>query len=85
MVDLLFIADESVLTQPGVVRSLYDPTAGIGGMLSVAVEHLRAINPLAQLKVFGQELNPESYAICKADMLIHGQDISHIILDNSLP
>ncbi len=84
MVDLLFMADESVLTQPGVVRSLYDPTAGTGGMLSVAEEHLRAMNPLAQLKVFGQELNPESYAICKADMLIHGQDISHIILGNTL-
>lgn len=84
MVDLLFIADEPVLTQPGVVRSLYDPTAGTGGMLSVAEEHLRTMNPQAQLKVFGQELNPESYAICKADMLIHGQDISNIILGNTL-
>lgn len=84
MVDLLFVADEAVLTQPGVVRSLYDPTAGTGGMLSIAEEHLRTMNPQAQLTVFGQELNPESYAICKADMLIHGQNVSHIILGNTL-
>ena len=84
MVNLLFIEDDKALTKPGVVRSLYDPTAGTGGMLSVAEEHLGQLNPNARLVMFGQELNPESYAICKADMLIKGQDIANIILGNTL-
>ena len=79
MVNLLFIEDDEALAKPGVVRTLYDPTAGTGGMLSVAEEHLTELNPDAKLVVHGQELNPESYAICKADMLIKGQDISNII------
>jgi type I restriction enzyme M protein len=84
MVNLLFIEDDQALTQPGVVRSLYDPTAGTGGMLSVAGEHLGQLNPDARLVMYGQELNPESYAICKADMLIKGQDIANIIFGNTL-
>ncbi len=84
MVNLLFIEDDQALTQPGVVRSLYDPTAGTGGMLSVAGEHLASLNPHARLVMYGQELNPESYAICKADMLIKGQDIGNIIFGNTL-
>ena len=84
MVNLLFIEDGDALTKPGVVRTMYDPTAGTGGMLSVAGEYLYELNPKARLTLFGQELNPESYAICKADMLIRGQDISNIILGNTL-
>jgi type I restriction enzyme M protein len=84
MVNLLFIEDDDALTKPGVVRSLYDPAAGTGGMLSVAGEHLAALNPEARLVMYGQELNPESYAICKADMLIKGQDIANIIFGNTL-
>ena len=84
MVNLLFIEDSEALTKPGVVRTIYDPTAGTGGMLSVAAEHLTEINPKARLTLFGQELNPESYAICKADMLIRDQDISNIVLGNTL-
>ena len=84
MVNLLFIEDDQALTKPGIVRSLYDPTAGTGGMLSVAEEHLASLNPEARLVMYGQELNPESYAICKADMLIKGQDIGNIILGNTL-
>jgi type I restriction enzyme M protein len=84
MVNLLFIEDDEALTKPGVVRSLYDPTAGTGGMLSVAGEHLASLNPDARLVMYGQELNPESYAICKADMLIKGQDIANIIFGNTL-
>jgi hypothetical protein len=76
MVNLLFIEDDDALTKPGVVRSIYDPTAGTGGMLSVAGEHLPSTTPDARLVMYGQELNPESYAICKADMLIKGQDIA---------
>ena len=84
MVNLLFIEDGDALTKPGVVRTMYDPTAGTGGMLSVAGEYLAELNPKARLTLFGQELNPESHAICKADMLIRGQDISNIILGNTL-
>ncbi len=84
MVNLLFTEDEEVLTKPGVVRSIYDPTAGTGGMLSVAEEHLSGLNPNARLVMYGQELNPESHAICKADMLIKGQDIANIVFGNTL-
>ncbi len=84
MVNLLFIEDDDVLAKPGVVRTIYDPTAGTGGMLSVAGEYLTEHNPKARLTMFGQELNPESYAICKADMLIRGQDINNIIAGNTL-
>jgi type I restriction enzyme M protein len=84
MVSLIFTEDSDVLSMPGVVRALYDPTAGTGGMLSVAGEYLAELNPQARLTVFGQELNPESYAICKADMLIKGQDVSNIAFGNTL-
>ncbi len=84
MVNLILIEDDEILTRPGVVRSLYDPTAGTGGMLSLTEEHLAAMNPNARLVLYGQELNPESYAICKADMLIKGQDIANIIFGNTL-
>ena len=84
MVNLLFIEDDDALSKPGVVRSLYDPTAGTGGMLSVGGEHLASHNPQARLVMYGQELNPESYAICKADMLIKGQDIANIVFGNTL-
>jgi type I restriction enzyme M protein len=85
MVNLLFIEDNDVLT-PGnaVVRTIYDPTAGTGGMLSVAGEYLSEHNPDARLTMFGQELNDESYAICKADMLIKGQDVGNIVVGNTL-
>ncbi|ADC64150.1 type I restriction-modification system subunit M [Allochromatium vinosum] len=83
MVNLLFIEDDAVLAKPGVVRTLYDPTAGTGGMLSVAGEYLEEHNPEARLTMFGQELNPESYAICKADMLIKGQDVANIVFGNT--
>jgi type I restriction enzyme M protein len=84
MVNLIFIEDDDVLSKPGVVRTIYDPTAGTGGMLSTAGEYLEEHNPKARLTVFGQELNPESYAICKADMLIKGQDVSNIVFGNTL-
>lgn len=84
MVNLLFIEDDEALAKPGIVRSLYDPTAGTGGMLSVAGEHLAAHNPHARLVMYGQELNPESYAICKADMLIKGQDVANVVFGNTL-
>lgn len=84
MVNVLFQEDDDALNLPGTIRTLYDPTAGTGGMLSVAEEHLKLHNPSAQLVVAGQELNPESYAICKGDMLIKGQDVSRIKFGNTL-
>ena len=84
MVNLLFIEDDEALSKPGVVRSLYDPTAGTGGMLSVADEHLASLNPDARLVMFGQELNPESYAICGSDLMIKGEDMKNIVFGNTL-
>ena len=83
MVNLLFIDDEDVLTKPGIVKTLCDPACGTGGMLSVAEDHLRSLNPQARLEVFGQELNAETYAICRSDMMLKGQDASHITYGNS--
>jgi type I restriction enzyme M protein len=84
MVNLIFVEDDDVLAKPGVVRTIYDPTAGTGGMLSVAGEYLAEHNPQARLTMYGQELNDESYAICKADMLIKGQDVANIVAGNTL-
>ncbi|MBG56789.1 MAG: restriction endonuclease subunit M [Porticoccus sp.] len=81
---LVFCGDDDALTKPGLVRSVYDPTAGTGGFLSSGMEYLHEINPQARLATFGQELNKESYAICKADMLIKGQDVSNIKQGNTL-
>ena len=83
MVNLLFVDDDDLLTRPGVVKTMLDPACGTGGMLSVAEDHLRKLNPQARLEVFGQEVNAETYATCRADMLIKGQDASHIRFGNS--
>ena len=84
MVNLLFIDDaDDVLTKPGIVKTLCDPACGTGGMLSVAEDHLRTLNPQARLEVFGQELNAETYAVCRSDMMLKGQDASHIAYGNS--
>ena len=84
IVDLLFAGDDKALANEGVVRSIYDPTAGTGGMLSVAEEHLLEMNPDARLRLYGQEINPQSYAICKSDMIAKGQDATNIRLGNTL-
>lgn len=81
---LVFTNDDDALTQAGLVRSIYDPTAGTGGFLSSGMEYLHELNDKASLSAFGQELNPESYAICKADMLIKGQKVDNIKLGNTL-
>lgn len=80
----LLLTDEEKLNTPGVVREVYDPTAGTGGMLSVADDKITAINPDASVNLLGQEINPSSYAICKADMVVKGQDIGNIVLGNTL-
>ncbi|UKA24894.1 type I restriction-modification system subunit M [Photobacterium damselae subsp. damselae] len=81
---LVFMEDDEALTQDGIIRTIYDPTAGTGGFLSSGMEYVHELNPKAVMRAFGQELNPESYAICKADMLIKGQDVSRIKLGNTL-
>ncbi|NOU12526.1 MAG: N-6 DNA methylase, partial [Methylococcaceae bacterium] len=63
---------------------IYDPTAGTGGFLSSGMEYVHELNPQAVMRGYGQELNPESYAICKADMLIKGQEVKNIKLGNTL-
>ena len=82
-VDLLMAEDGDVLSKPGVVRTVCDPAAGTGGMLSVADERVHDLNPDARLELFGQELNAESYAICRSDMMLKGQDPSRIVHGNS--
>ncbi len=84
MVNLLFMNDQKVLKNSNVLRKLYDPAFGTGGMLSAAAEYLKRINPKGQFVISGQEINPESYAICKADMLLKGQNINKIFLGNTL-
>ena len=84
MVNILFLNDRDILTKKGIVKTVYDCCAGTGGMLSVAEEYLNELNKDARLEVFGQELNPESYAICKSDMIIKGQNASNIKKGNSI-
>ena len=83
MVTILLHGDADLKT-PGVIRSVYDPTAGTGGMLSAADNKIKAFNQNAQVNLLGQEINPESYAICKADMVVKGQPITNIALGNTL-
>ncbi len=81
---LLFTPDDEALARSGVIRTIYDPTAGTGGFLSSGAEYVNELNPNAHIIPFGQELNPESYAICMADMLIKGQDVANIKYGNTL-
>lgn len=83
MVDVLLADDEDLMVKH-IVRDVYDPTAGTGGMLSVAEEKIHERNPTIDVGLLGQELNPESYAICKADMVLKGQDVENIALGNTL-
>ena len=83
MANLLFADDDKLLTRPGVVKTLLDPACGTGGMLAVAEDYLREVNPQARLLVFGQEVNAETYATCRADMLIKGADADNIRFGNS--
>lgn len=83
MVNLLLAPDRDLLVKKGIVRTLYDPACGTGGMLAVADEYLHELNPDARLEVFGQDHNPESYAVCGSDMLIKGYDIDHIVFGSS--
>ncbi|MEU9123468.1 class I SAM-dependent DNA methyltransferase [Streptomyces sp. NPDC048506] len=83
MVNLLVAPDADALTVPGVVRTVMDPACGTGGMLSAADDRIKALNPDATVEVYGQELNPESWAICRSDLMIKGQDPENIRFGNS--
>jgi type I restriction enzyme M protein len=84
MVDILFSNQDDVLTKPGTVRTIYDPAAGTGGMLSTAYDHLVEMNPKARPVLYGQDINSRSYAMCKSDMIIKGQDVDNIYLGDTL-
>ncbi|WP_436978729.1 type I restriction-modification system subunit M [Streptomyces sp. enrichment culture] len=83
MVSLLIAPDGDALTLPGTVRTVMDPACGTGGMLSAAEERIKKHNPSASIGVFGQELNPESWAICRSDLMIKGQEPDNIAFGNS--
>jgi type I restriction enzyme M protein len=83
MVNILFSEDSDGLSKRGVVRTLADVACGTGGMLSIGQEHMAELNSGARLEVFGQELNPESYAICMSDMIVKGQNPANIKFGNS--
>ncbi|MGD9988618.1 type I restriction-modification system subunit M [Pseudonocardia sp.] len=84
MVNILFSEDDDALRGTAPVRTMFDPACGTGGMLTGGQEHMRALNPRARLEVFGQELNPETWAIARSDLMIKGQDPTRIQLGNSL-
>jgi type I restriction enzyme M protein len=84
LVDLLLVNDEEALSGKGIIRRVYDPACGTGGMLSVAEEAMKEFNPALNVDLFGQELNDESFAICKSDMMIKGHDASRIAYGNTL-
>lgn len=84
MVNLLFIEDSKSLSGEKPIRSIYDPACGTGGMLSIAEDHLHEMNPNIVLNVFGQELNDETWAIARSDLMIKGQDPKRITQGNSL-
>ena len=83
MVNLLMAPDDRDVMTPGIIRTIYDPACGTGGMLSAAQEHIARYNKKATVKVYGQELNPESWAICRSDMMLKGQDPANIAFGNS--
>ena len=84
MVNLLFSHEKDSLSKKGIIKTIYDPASGTGGMLSVASDYIAKINPDAIIDTYGQEKYPETYAICKSDMLIKGLELDRIKLGNSL-
>ncbi len=84
MVDLIFLPDNKTLTTKGIIKTLFDPACGTGGMLSVSEDYLFELNPDAHLEVYGQDYNEQSYAICGSDMMIKEQNLDNIRFGNSL-
>ena len=84
IVDLLLAHDHDALTGTGIIRTVYDPACGTGGMLALTEEAMKALNPKIRVELFGQELNGESFGICKSDMLVTGHDPEQIAFGNTL-
>ena len=84
MVNILFSDDSAILSGNNIAKTIYDPACGTGGMLSVAEEYLHLLNATAKIIPFGQEINDQTFAICKADMLIKGNDADFIKDGNTL-
>ena len=84
MVNILFAEDSDILSGNAIAKTIYDPACGTGGMLTVAEDHLSHLNKNAQLICFGQEINPQTYAICKSDILIKGANADYIKEANAL-
>ena len=84
IVSLLLVNDADALTGAGAIRQVYDPACGTGGMLAITEEEMKQLNPGIRVELFGQELNPESFAICKSDMLVTGHDPENIAFGNTL-
>lgn len=84
IVDLLLANDEAALTGTGIIRTVYDPACGTGGMLAITEERMKALNSKIRVELYGQELNGESFGICKSDMLVTGHDPEQIAFGNTL-
>jgi type I restriction enzyme M protein len=84
MVHLLFYQDDALLSKPGTIRKLLDPTCGTGGMLAVAQEYLRNHHEQAALYVYGQDYNKRSYAVAYSDLLIKGHENSRVEYGDTL-
>ncbi|MET8184959.1 class I SAM-dependent DNA methyltransferase [Streptomyces sp. NPDC005246] len=83
MVELLLGPDDALIRRPGQVIDILDPACGTGGMLAAAEEHIKDIKPGARVNLYGQEINAESYAICRSDMLLKGHTADNIRLGNT--
>lgn len=84
IVDLLIANDDAKLSGRGIIRQVYDPACGTGGMLALTEEALKDFNPNIRVELFGQEINDESFGICKSDMLVTGHDPEQIAFGNTL-
>jgi len=84
IVDLMIANDDTKLTGRGIIRQVYDPACGTGGMLALTEEALKQFNDRIHVELFGQEINGESFGICKSDMLVTGHDPEQIAFGNTL-
>ena len=84
IVHLLIVNDKDALNKKGIIRWVYDPACGTGGMLALAEKAIKDMNSDVHVELFGQELNPESFSICKSDMLVTGHNPGHVAPDNTL-
>ncbi len=84
IVEMVLANDESKIVGPGIIRQVYDPACGTGGMLTITEQVLTEFNESIRVELYGQELNPESFGICKSDMLVTGHDPEQIAFGNTL-